>query len=343
MAGTIRTASREAWVDDGILVREIVSSLLGAAERRVRACSTAAACRPWSTRRYRPASSPMRSRPLGPDVLADTHQSGGGEDFSWYLEEVPGAMARLGCGRGSGPQLDLHQPTFDLDERALGGRRAAAGQRRRAVRTWSSPLPPRERACLHAGAPCQPYTRARSSVPSRSLVHNERLTPVGRGRESTTIVDVSNPELEQLLLRQGGVATAGQLMTCVTRRELAFHLRTGRLQKAWHGVYTSPGPKSPRPSGTHWTWRPERRWRPVSGRRPHFTASIRRTRAGCTSSTREAIRSALPTVSSSTAATRPPLIDARRQAGHHTGMDCHRGRQGAASASRTCHVGRRAA
>jgi metal-dependent amidase/aminoacylase/carboxypeptidase family protein len=57
---------------------------------------------------------------LGPDALADTRQSGGGEDFSWYLEEVPGAMARLGVWPGSGPQLDLHQPTFDLDERALG-------------------------------------------------------------------------------------------------------------------------------------------------------------------------------------------------------------------------------
>jgi amidohydrolase len=56
---------------------------------------------------------------LGPDALADTHQSGGGEDFSWYLEEVPGAMARLGVWSGRGPQLDLHQPTFDLDERAL--------------------------------------------------------------------------------------------------------------------------------------------------------------------------------------------------------------------------------
>ena len=56
---------------------------------------------------------------VGPDVLADTRQSGGGEDFSWYLEEVPGAMARLGVWSGSGPQLDLHQPTFDLDERAL--------------------------------------------------------------------------------------------------------------------------------------------------------------------------------------------------------------------------------
>ena len=52
-----------------------------------------------------------------PTIIADLN---GGEDFSWYLEEVPGAMARLGVWSGEGPQLDLHQPTFDLDERALG-------------------------------------------------------------------------------------------------------------------------------------------------------------------------------------------------------------------------------
>jgi amidohydrolase len=56
---------------------------------------------------------------VGPEVLADTRQSGGGEDFSWYLEDVPGAMARLGVWSGAVPQLDLHQPTFDIDERAL--------------------------------------------------------------------------------------------------------------------------------------------------------------------------------------------------------------------------------
>jgi metal-dependent amidase/aminoacylase/carboxypeptidase family protein len=56
---------------------------------------------------------------VGPDALTATRQSGGGEDFSWYLEDVPGAMARLGVWSGRGPQLDLHQPTFDLDERAL--------------------------------------------------------------------------------------------------------------------------------------------------------------------------------------------------------------------------------
>lgn len=29
-------------------------------------------------------------------------------------------MARLGVWSGSGPQLDIHQPNFDIDERALG-------------------------------------------------------------------------------------------------------------------------------------------------------------------------------------------------------------------------------
>jgi amidohydrolase len=55
----------------------------------------------------------------GLEAAADTEQSSGGEDFAWYLEKVPGAMARLGVWPGVGPMKDIHQPTFDLDERAL--------------------------------------------------------------------------------------------------------------------------------------------------------------------------------------------------------------------------------
>lgn len=55
----------------------------------------------------------------GPDAATSTEQSSGGEDFAWYLEEVPGAMARLGVWSGQGPMRDIHQPTFDVDERAL--------------------------------------------------------------------------------------------------------------------------------------------------------------------------------------------------------------------------------
>ncbi|GAU65063.1 putative peptidase M20 family protein [Streptomyces sp. NBRC 110611] len=49
-----------------------------------------------------------------------TEQSLGGEDFSWYLEHVPGAMARLGVRPpGELSRHDLHRGDFDVDERAI--------------------------------------------------------------------------------------------------------------------------------------------------------------------------------------------------------------------------------
>ena len=118
LAGTVRTASRETWLEMDTLVEEAVSGLL-------------APLRIEHTLQYRRGVPPVvneeRSTQIvthaieavGPEVLADTVQSGGGEDFSWYLEDVPGAMARLGVWSGQGPELDLHQPNFDIDERAL--------------------------------------------------------------------------------------------------------------------------------------------------------------------------------------------------------------------------------
>ncbi|MFE0172637.1 M20 family metallopeptidase [Streptomyces sp. NPDC059002] len=56
----------------------------------------------------------------GPLSVEDTEQSLGGEDFSWYLEHVPGAMARLGVRRpGERTVRDLHQGDFDADESAI--------------------------------------------------------------------------------------------------------------------------------------------------------------------------------------------------------------------------------
>ncbi|WP_226598876.1 M20/M25/M40 family metallo-hydrolase, partial [Streptomyces violascens] len=56
----------------------------------------------------------------GPYAIEDTEQSLGGEDFSWYLEHVPGAMARLGVRTpGSNARLDLHRGDFDADEAAI--------------------------------------------------------------------------------------------------------------------------------------------------------------------------------------------------------------------------------
>ena len=62
------------------------------------------------------------------DRLKEAPQSTGGEDFSWYLEHVPGSMARLGAWTGKGERPDLHQPDIVFDERALGiGIRLFAG------------------------------------------------------------------------------------------------------------------------------------------------------------------------------------------------------------------------
>jgi amidohydrolase len=118
LAGTVRTASRETWLELESLVSETVSGLLAplGIEHSLQ-----------YRRGVPPVVNEERSTQImthaieevGPDVLADTRQSGGGEDFSWYLEDVPGAMARLGVWGGEGDQLDLHQPNFDLDERAL--------------------------------------------------------------------------------------------------------------------------------------------------------------------------------------------------------------------------------
>ncbi|MGW5868040.1 amidohydrolase [Streptomyces sp. NPDC055239] len=56
----------------------------------------------------------------GPHSVEDTEQSLGGEDFSWYLEHMPGAMARLGVRTpGERTVRDLHQGDFDADESAI--------------------------------------------------------------------------------------------------------------------------------------------------------------------------------------------------------------------------------
>lgn len=119
LSGTVRTASRHTWLELEEIIREVVESLLAPLGIK-------------HTMQYRRGVPPVVNEEVstrilthaietvGPETLADTRQSGGGEDFSWYLEEIPGAMARLGVWPGEGPQLDLHQPNFDLDERALG-------------------------------------------------------------------------------------------------------------------------------------------------------------------------------------------------------------------------------
>lgn len=56
---------------------------------------------------------------MDPQSIVEAPQSSGGEDFSWYLEHVPGSMARLGCWSGEGDRHDLHQGDLLVDERSI--------------------------------------------------------------------------------------------------------------------------------------------------------------------------------------------------------------------------------
>ncbi|MCF8611759.1 amidohydrolase [Gordonia sp. HY285] len=119
MRGTVRTGDHDTWRKLEPLVRSVIGEI---------AAPLGVACDITYFRGVPPVVNEADSvallrravEALGPGADVDTPQSAGGEDFAWYLERVPGAMARLGVWSGSGPMCDLHQPNFDIDERALG-------------------------------------------------------------------------------------------------------------------------------------------------------------------------------------------------------------------------------
>jgi amidohydrolase len=117
--GTVRCLDDEAWQAAPDLLKALIDSVAGAygvlAElnyvRNVPpTVNEAVSAAMFST---------AAQRVLGPDSVASTPQSLGGEDFAWYLESIPGALARLGTRTPGSASLDIHQATFDVDERAI--------------------------------------------------------------------------------------------------------------------------------------------------------------------------------------------------------------------------------
>ncbi|WP_430335430.1 amidohydrolase [Rhodococcus sp. ACT016] len=119
LVGTLRSASHRTWATVEPLVRRSVADLLApyAVEHELDYVQGVPPVvnDPEATGEMLSAIESV----VGLDNLAEAGQSSGGEDFAWYLEHVPGAMARLGVWDGISPRHDLHTPDFDLDERAL--------------------------------------------------------------------------------------------------------------------------------------------------------------------------------------------------------------------------------
>jgi len=120
-AGTVRCLDEQAWHAAPGLLEELVTSVAGAygvaAEVEYVRGVPPAVNEPVSTAIVEAAATQV----LGPDALSPAPQSLGAEDFAWYLESIPGSLARLGTRTpGPGGHRDLHQATFDVDERAIG-------------------------------------------------------------------------------------------------------------------------------------------------------------------------------------------------------------------------------
>src|SRR5277367_1823148 len=119
--GTVRCLDDAAWHEAPDLVKALIESVASAygviADLAYQRSVPPTVNEPSSTALLSAAA----ERVLGPDAVTTTQQSLGGEDFAWYLESVPGSLARLGTrAPGSAQDFDIHQPAFDIDERAIG-------------------------------------------------------------------------------------------------------------------------------------------------------------------------------------------------------------------------------
>lgn len=80
---------------------------------------------------------------FGPDALTTApHASMGSEDFSYYLQRVPGAFFRFGARRPDWEPMPLHSPRFDIDEAVLAiGAEFFDALARRALRHYAAAGP----------------------------------------------------------------------------------------------------------------------------------------------------------------------------------------------------------
>lgn len=119
--GTVRCLDDEAWHSAPELMKTLLDSVAGAYDVKaeldyVRGVPPTVNEK-TSVDMFRTAVGSV----LGEDGVTGTPQSLGGEDFGWYLESIPGALARLGVAApGMAGAYDLHRGTFDVDERAIG-------------------------------------------------------------------------------------------------------------------------------------------------------------------------------------------------------------------------------
>jgi amidohydrolase len=119
LRGTLRIMDRDAWALAEPVVTELVGQILAATGARHELRYVRGVPPVVNDERAVQALRRGVTAALGGDAITMAEQSTGAEDFAVLLQDVPGALARLGVWDGEGPQVDLHSPGFRADERAI--------------------------------------------------------------------------------------------------------------------------------------------------------------------------------------------------------------------------------
>lgn len=120
LLGTLRCLEESAWDEAEEVLRIIVGQIVAPTGCEVDIEIVRGVPPVVNTEEHVRALDEAARRSLGPGSVVLTEQSLGGEDFGWYLQQVPGAMVRLGTRTPGGRTYDLHQGNIIFDERAIG-------------------------------------------------------------------------------------------------------------------------------------------------------------------------------------------------------------------------------
>jgi amidohydrolase len=118
--GTIRVLSREAWRELPELVPQLVRDVVAGTGVQAQVDYVRGVPPVVNDRGATAVLAGAAAAALGPDRVVEAEVSMGGEDFAFYVDQVPGTMVRLGVGVPGGQPVDIHQSAFDIDERAIG-------------------------------------------------------------------------------------------------------------------------------------------------------------------------------------------------------------------------------
>lgn len=119
MSGTMRCLDRDAWHSAGELLDDVVQQVAAPYGVDVHLEHTRGVPPVVNSEHETAIIEAAARAELGEDAVVLTPQSMGGEDFAWFLQDIPGAMLRLGTHTPGGEVYDLHRGDYVLDEAAL--------------------------------------------------------------------------------------------------------------------------------------------------------------------------------------------------------------------------------